>query len=54
MRKTYSTPVLQVDEAEMDGLLMAMSIQLSDESGSEEYVKEQGAAGSGDDWDIDW
>lgn len=54
MKKTYSAPVLQVDEAEMDGLLMAMSIQLSDESGSEEYVKGQNAAGGDGDWDIDW
>ncbi len=50
MKKAYITPILMVDEAEMDGLLMVTSIQLSDEGGSEEYVKEQNAG----DWDIDW
>lgn len=50
MKKTYIAPTLAVDEAEMvDGLLVAMSIQVSDESGSEEFVKEL----DDDDWDID-
>ena len=45
---------MAVDEAEMvDGLLTVSSIQLSNESGSEEYVKEQAADEDGD-WDIDW
>ena len=40
MKKTYIAPTLAVDEAEMvDGLLVTMSIQVSDESGSEEFVK---------------
>lgn len=52
MKKTYIAPTLAVDEAEMvDGLLVVTSIQLSNESGSEEYVKEQV---DDDDWDIDW
>ena len=51
MKKTYIAPGLRVDEAEMvDGLLVT-SIQLSDESGSEEYVKEQADDGN---WEIDW
>lgn len=50
MKKTYIAPTLAVDEAEMvDGLLVAMSIQVSDESGSEEFVKEL----DDDDWDTD-
>ena len=50
MKKTYIAPTLAVDEAEMvDGLLVAMSIQISDESGSEEFVKEL----DDDDWDTD-
>ncbi len=51
MKKTYIAPTLAVDEAEMvDGLLTAMSIQVSsDESGSEEFVKEL----DDDDWDTD-
>lgn len=53
MKKTYIAPVIQVDEAVMsDGLLLAGSIQLSNESGSEEYVKEQDC--SDGDWEIDW
>ena len=40
-----------VNEAEIENIL-AVSIQLSNESGSEEYVKEQ-VADDGD-WDIDW
>ena len=43
---------MQVDEAEMVAM-MAMSIELSGESGSEEYVKEQ-ADGDNGSWDIDW
>lgn len=51
MKKTYIAPTLAVDEAEMvDGLLVT-SIQLSSDSGSEEYVKEQADDNS---WDIDW
>lgn len=53
MKKTYITPTLQVDEAEVaDGLLTATSIRWSDDTGNEEYVREQTA----DDgtWDIDW
>jgi hypothetical protein len=50
MKKTYIAPTLAVDEAEMvDGLLVTMSIQVSDESGSEEFVKEL----DDDDWDTD-
>ena len=50
MKKTYIAPTLAVDEAEMvDGLLTAMSIQVSDEIGSEEFVKEL----DDDDWDTD-
>ncbi len=53
MRKTYIIPSVRVDVAEMaDGLLTVTSITVSDESGSEEYVKEQDA-GDGT-WDIDW
>ena len=52
MKKTYIAPALQVDEAVVEGL-MALSIQLSNESGSEEYVKEQAADEDGG-WDIDW
>lgn len=53
MKTTYIAPALMVDEAEMeDGLLTVTSIQLSDESGGEEYVKEQNAENG--DWDIDW
>ena len=52
MKKTYIAPIVTVDEAEMvDGLLVVTSIQLSNESGSEEYVKE---LDDDDDWDIDW
>ena len=51
MKKTYIAPTLAVDEAEMvDGLLTAMSIQVSDEGGNEEFVKEL----DDDDWDTDW
>ena len=52
MKKKYIVPTLLVDEAEMDGLLMVTSILLSDDNGSEEYVKEQNAGDGG--WDIDW
>ena len=52
MKKTYIVPTLQVDEAQMDGLLMVTSISLSDESGSEEYVKE--IVPDDDGWDEDW
>ena len=50
MKKTYISPIVVIDEAEADGLLMVTSIQLSEESGNEEYVKEQ----SSEDWDIAW
>ncbi len=54
MKKIYITPTLSVEVAEMvDGLLTVTSIQLSNESGSEEYVKEQAADDDGD-WNIDW
>ena len=49
MKKTYIAPIVMVDEVEMESIL-AMSILLSDESGSEEYVKE---FDSDDDWDED-
>lgn len=52
MKQTYIAPTLQVDEAVVDGLMMVTSIQLSDETGSEEYVKEQNADDGG--WNIDW
>ena len=39
MKKIYIAPAMQVDETEIEGVL-AMSLQLSDESGSEEYAKE--------------
>lgn len=53
MKKTYISPVIVVDEAEMaDGLLTVMSIPVSNETGSEEYVKEESAADGG--WDMDW
>lgn len=46
-------PILQIDEAEMiDGLLTVTSILVSDESGNEEFVKEQ-TADDGN-WNIDW
>ncbi len=51
MKKTYIAPLLQVDEAEVEGLLMEMSISLSNESGSEEYAKEIGFYD--EDWDED-
>ena len=50
MKKIYIVPTLQVDEAEMVSM-MAMSIELSNEEGSEEYVKEEADNG---DWEIDW
>ena len=53
MKKTYIAPTLQVDVAEMEAM-MAMSLRLDNESGSEEYVKEQGGGESDADWDIDW
>ena len=53
MKKTYIIPTLQVDETEIDCIL-AMSLQLSNESGNEEYVKEQDGGESDGDWDIDW
>ena len=52
MKNSYITPIVIVDEAEVDAHLMVTSIQLSSESGSEEYVKEQNADDG--DWDIDW
>ena len=52
MEETYIAPTLQVDEAEVDGLMMVTSIQLSDETGNEEYVKEQNVEDGG--WTIDW
>ena len=53
MKKRYIAPIIQVDEAEVaDGLLTVTSIMVSDESGNEEYVKEQ-TADDGN-WDIDW
>ena len=51
MKKTYIAPTLQVDVAEIESIL-AMSLQLSNESGNEEFVKEQ--ASDDGDWDIDW
>ena len=54
MKKTYIAPTLQVDVAEMEAM-MAMSLRLEqNESGNEEYVKEQGGGESDGDWDIDW
>ena len=51
MKKTYIAPVVMVDEAEMiDGLLTVTSIRVSEETGSEEYAKEQ----TDKVWDIDW
>lgn len=42
-----------VDEAEMiDGLLTVTSIEVSDDSGNEQYVREQTAGD--DNWTIDW
>lgn len=42
-----------VEEAEVaDGLLTVTSIKVSDDSGNEEYVKEQSADDS--DWDLGW
>lgn len=52
MKQTYIAPTLRVDEAEVDGLMMVTSIQLSDETGNEEYVKEQNAEDGS--WNIDW
>ncbi|MBR5051937.1 MAG: hypothetical protein IKW91_01780 [Bacteroidaceae bacterium] len=53
MKKTYIAPILMVDEAEMiDGLLTVTSIEVSDDSGNEQYVREQ-TAGDGN-WTIDW
>ena len=37
--------------AEVADALLVTSIQISDESGNEEFVKEQAADGE---WDIDW
>jgi len=53
MKKTYISPTLRVGEAEIISFL-AMSLQLSNESGNEEYVKEQDGEDSGGGWDIDW
>ena len=39
VKKTYIVPAMQVDETEIEGVL-AMSIQMSNESGNEEYAKE--------------
>ena len=53
MKRKYIMPILQIDEAEMiDGLLTVTSILVSDESGNEEFVKEQ-TADDGN-WNIDW
>lgn len=51
MKKTYIAPIIMADEADIEGIL-AMSIFLSDESGSEEFAKEQIV--DDDDWDVDW
>ena len=53
MKKTYIAPTLLVDETEIEGVL-AMSLQLSNDTGNEEYVKEQDGEDSGGGWDIDW
>jgi len=50
MKKTYIAPIVMVDEAETDGLMMIESIHLSDEVGSEEYTKEDVDY----DWDDEW
>lgn len=52
MKQTYIAPTLHVGEAEVDGLMMVTSIQLSDGTGAEEYVKEQHIEDGG--WNIDW
>lgn len=53
MRKTYITPASKVEQAELtDGLLTVTSIAVSDESGNEEYVKEQEVGDDG--WSLDW
>ena len=52
MKKTYIVPIVMVDVAEVADALLVTSIQVSDEPGNEEYVKEQSA--SDGDWDIDW
>jgi hypothetical protein len=53
VKKTYIVPAMQVDETEIEGVL-AMSIQLSNESGNEEYVKEQDGGERNGNWNIDW
>ena len=44
-----------MDEAEIEGIL-AMSVQVSNEEGSEEYVKEQHVSNTNDVnvWDKEW
>ena len=53
MKKTYIVPIVCVDEAEMDGLLMVTSIHLSEDSGNEEYVKEYDTKDETI-WDVEW
>ena len=51
MKRTYISPTVKVDMAEVADALLVTSIQISDESGNEEFVKEQATDGE---WDIDW
>ena len=50
MKKTYISPIVKVDMAE-DALLVT-SIQMSDEPGNEEFVKEEAVGEDG--WDFGW
>ena len=53
MKQAYISPAVKVEDAVLtDGMLTVTSIPVSDESGNEEYVKEQNAAEG--DWSIDW
>ena len=52
MKKTYISPIVKVDMAEVADALLVTSIQMSDEPGNEEFVKEEAVGEDG--WDIDW
>lgn len=52
MKKTYISPIVKVDMAEVADALLVTSIQMSDEPSNEEFVKEEAAGEDG--WDFGW
>lgn len=52
MKKTYISPIVKVDMAEVADALLVTSIQMSDEPGNEEFVKEEAIGEDG--WDFGW